>query len=109
MADPLEAARALLVLARLLHASRMRSAKFGVIPARAAAAKLVPIGKRLAVAVEEAERASSDSVRQAALEDVARIGEELAGAIDNGLDGVAALVTVALEGVTGERARKPGV
>ena len=51
-------------------------------PARAAAKALVPIGQRLAAAVEAAERANSDFVRRTALEDVARIGEELAGAID---------------------------
>ena len=81
--DPLDDARALLALTRLLYRARVAAARHGVLPARARARALVPLGRRLAEAMGAAEAAAEGSAaRAAALERVAALGVEVWASVD---------------------------
>jgi hypothetical protein len=99
--DPLDDARALLMLSRLLYRARVRAAACGIQPAPAAVQALKPIGRRLAAAVEAAEQAAEGPDRGAALEEVARVAEELSATIDGQWEGLGAVVSIAIDGVRG--------
>jgi hypothetical protein len=106
--NPLDDARTLLVIARLLLRTRRRLALNGVQPAGPAARRLVPLGQALAAAVEAAEQASPGDERVRALAEVARLGENLAAQIDPNWEGIEGLVSEAIAGIRGDRARRPG-
>jgi hypothetical protein len=105
--DPLEDARALLVLARLIYRARSAAALYGVQPARAAARAMVPLGKRLAVAVEQLEASNTEFERAAAVQAVVAAGEELAASIDEQWEGLGRVLGEAIRGVKGETPRAP--
>ena len=108
LADPLDDARALLVLTRLLYRARRSAALHGVHGADRAVRALVPIGRRLRAAVEAAERAPAGSAEQRdLLQRVSRSAEELWVAIDDRGEGIRALITVADRGVRGVRDTRP--
>jgi hypothetical protein len=99
LTDPLDDARSLLTLCRLIYRARVSGELLGVEPAPEAARALLPVGRRLAAAVEAAEECASDESRAVALEEVALAGEALAGTIDERWEGIRALLAVALAGV----------
>jgi hypothetical protein len=101
--DPLDDARALLMLTRLLYRARVRAAECGIQPAPEAAQALVPIGQRLAAVVKAAE----GPARTAALEDVARVAEQVAATIDGQWEGIGGLVSIAIDGVRGTTPNLP--
>ena len=105
--DPLDDARALLALARLLHRYRRRCALNGVQPADAAARATMPVGRKLAAAVKAAEEADTESTRAAGLEEVARAGVELWQGVSPAWEGVQGLISVAIDGVRRQKARRP--
>jgi hypothetical protein len=108
--DPLEDARALLILARLLYRARRSDARHGVIPAPARVQALLPLGRRLSEAVLAAERTPLESAeRRAALEHIDRLGRELWAMIDDRSEGIRSLLSVALAGVRGDREEHPRV
>lgn len=100
--DPLESARALLVLTRLVYRARAHAAARGVLPAPAARDHVAKLGRELAAQVERAERAEGDE-RAAALEAVARLGEQLSQSIQE-WESVQGLIGVTIDAVRG---RKP--
>jgi hypothetical protein len=109
--DPVDDARALLALCRLVYRSRVAAARCGVQPAGAAAGALVPVGARLAAAVTAvtaAERAETPEARAAALEEVIRAGEDLGASIQGSWEGIGGLVGVLLAGVRGDGLPKMG-
>jgi len=105
--DPLEDARALLAIARLVYRARRRSALNGVQPAGAAVRAMVPIGQRLAAAVKAAEVARGVDDRGPALQEVARAGDALAASLDERWEGLGTVVAEAVAGVLGQEARPP--
>jgi hypothetical protein len=105
--DPLDDARALLALTRLLYRARVAAARHGVLPARSRARALVPLGRRLAEAMGAAEAAGEGSAaRAAALERVAALGVEVWASVDPQSEGLRGLLTEALRGVRGEAPSK---
>lgn len=106
--DPIEDARALLVLARLIYRARVSAALHGVIGGEERARELVPVGLRLAEAVEAAESAPVDSdAQKEALAAISRAATELWTTIDDRCEGLRGVVAVALAGVNGEKDRHP--
>lgn len=101
--DPLEDARALLVLSRLLYRARVRAAACGIQPAPDAVRSLVSIGRRLAAAVAAAEQATDGPDRVAALERVARAAEAMASDINGRWEGIGEMISVAVDGVLGRQ------
>jgi hypothetical protein len=99
--DRLDDARALLVLSRLLYRAGIQAAACGIQPAPDAARALVPIGQRLAAAVEAAERAAEGPDRVAALEQVVLAAEAMSSNIDGNWEGLGEVIAVATEGVRG--------
>lgn len=106
-ADPLEDARALLAIARLVYRARRRAALNGVQPAEAAARAMVPIGRRLALAVKAAGEARTVFESAPALEEVARAGEALLAALDERWEGLGPVIAEAIAGVQGDVPRPP--
>lgn len=99
---PIDDARRLLALVELLYLARRSSATHGVQTAGDAAARLVPLGRRLRAAVEAAERGEQLDVAE--VEAVgAAAGEDLGPA-----DSVRGLISAALRGVRGAVDRRPG-
>jgi hypothetical protein len=97
--DPIEDARALLVMTRLLWRTRHGSALNRVQGAGAAARALVPLGRRLAAAAEAAERAATPTDRQVALDDTARVGKEIAQSISQQQEGLGGVFEEAISEV----------
>lgn len=106
--DPLDDARSLLALCRLLYRARSAAAATGIQPAPAAARRLVPIGVRLAAAVQAADEATTDEARAEALVLVERAGEDMAATIEDAWEGIGGLVRVLLAGLHGEAQSRPG-
>lgn len=106
--DPLEDARTLLAISRLLHRARQRASLRGVQPAGAAADRLVPLGVALKSAVEAAEQADAGPERVRTLAEVARLGDELVAQIDDRWEALSMLMAEAVHSVRGEKPRRPG-
>ena len=100
--SPLDDARLLLALVRLLYRVRRRACRAG-LPAGPALEATETLGQALAAAVEAAEQATSDRERQLALLEVARLGEALTKTLQARRDGAPAMLRVLIAGVRGGR------
>lgn len=103
MPDPLDDARQLLALCRLLYRYRRRVGGLGVIGATEAAEDLVPIGQRMVEAIAAAKSAPTPEARREALALVAQAGGDLGAAVVEEAEGIGGLLGVLLAGVREER------